>query len=64
MDFLFKNYKFDQNCVKMLKFLSSQTIRLKCFDQSVLLLLFFLQISKYLAVAQFEINSDCEIPNS
>ena len=64
IDFLFKNYKFDQICVQILKCLSKQTLQLKCSDQSVFLLLFFLRISKYLPVAQFEMKSDFEISNS
>lgn len=63
MGFLFKNYKFDQIYVKILKLLPVQILQLKSFDQYVLLLFSFPKISKYLAFAQFEMKSDFEILN-
>lgn len=49
---------------KILKLLPVQVLWLKSFNQYVLLLFFFLKISKYLAFAQCEMKSAFEILNS
>lgn len=48
---------------KILRLLVVQILQLKSFDQYVLLLFFFLKISKYLTFAQCEMTSDFEILN-